>query len=256
MRFRFRLLLAVLLSFSPATLCAPPRTAGASAETLLVAIELERKARVQDIRDLERLGRELETLEREAAGRRSQLNALLERPDVEAGLLVEAEEDLSQTEARLRALQDSRRLTAARVIEKSRKISLLGDELKKRKTGEALFPDPISGRWGVLINPMNRKGEMRLVLDGTLVYGDYILDGGFRGSLRGTFVGDKLSLQRIDSERGFDANFYGRVNVSQRKLAGTWEGTQIVPATGPSAGTWTAGQILESEEDVSITNPR
>ncbi len=75
-----------------------------------------------------------------------------------------------------------------------------------------------------------------------------MLDGGFRGSVRGTFVGDKLSLDRIDAERGFDAKFYGRVTAgAARRIGGTWEGTVIAPAPGPSGGTWSAQPAREDE---------
>ena len=89
----------------------------------------------------------------------------------------------------------------------------------------------MTGRWDVIVNPGNRRGTLRLALDGTLVSGDYVLDGGFRGSVRGTFVGDRLALDRIDAERGFDAKFYGRVTSgAARRIGGTWEGTVIAPA--------------------------
>jgi hypothetical protein len=104
----------------------------------------------------------------------------------------------------------------------------------------------------VSVNPGGRRGFYRLSLDGTILSGDYALDGGFHGSLRGTFVGDRVVLERIDSERGADAKFYGRLTtVPTRRLAGTWEGTQIAPApvSGPVAGTWAAQPAREEETD-------
>jgi hypothetical protein len=137
----------------------------------------------------------------------------------------------------------------ARLVERTRRVGMLTDELKKKRSGETSFADPVTGRWFLLINPGPRKGEMRIFLDGTLVTGDYLLDGGFRGSLRGTYIADKLSLQRIDSEQGIDANFYGRVNAQQKRILGTWEATAIAPATGPGGGTWTGTFVPETEED-------
>ena len=32
---------------------------------------------------------------------------------------------------------------------------------------------------------------------------------------RGTFVGDRVTLERIDSERGVDAKFYGRLTIGR-----------------------------------------
>lgn len=120
--------------------------------------------------------------------------------------------------------------------------------------------DPLTGRWEVFINPGSRRGIYRLVLDGTLVSGDYVLDGGFRGSLRGTFIGDRMNLKRNDAERGFDATFYGRLTPgptpAQKRILGTWAATTIAPATGPTiapatgptVGTWSALPSKEPEE--------
>ena len=107
----------------------------------------------------------------------------------------------------------------------------------------------MTGRWQVVIDPGGRRGVYRLTLDGTLLSGDYVLDGDFRGSLRGTFVGDRVSIQRIDSERGFDATFYGRVQPAARRITGTWEETVLAPATGPVAGTWSATLLPDDDSD-------
>jgi hypothetical protein len=49
-----------------------------------------------------------------------------------------------------------------------------------------------------------------------------------------------------------DAKFYGRLTtVPVKRLAGTWEGTQVAPApvSGPVAGTWAAQPAREEEEE-------
>lgn len=120
--------------------------------------------------------------------------------------------------------------------------------MARRRSASRRPADPITGRWEATIDPGTRKGSFRLVLDGTLVSGDYTLDGGFRGSLRGTYVGERITIQRIDSERGFDATFYGRVQPQLKRITGTWEATAIAPAIGPVAGTWSAA-LLPDDED-------
>jgi hypothetical protein len=62
-------------------------------------------------------------------------------------------------------------------------------------------------------------------------------------------VGDRVSIQRIDAERGFDATFYGRVQSQQKRITGTWEATAIAPAVGPVAGTWSATLLPDEEDD-------
>ena len=61
---------------------------------------------------------------------------------------------------------------------------------------------------------------------GTLVTGTDSPAGGWNGSFRGTLVAGKVRLERIDSQIGFAAIFYGRLVSagSSSRLEGTWEG--------------------------------
>jgi hypothetical protein len=98
----------------------------------------------------------------------------------------------------------------------------------------------LTGRWTLNVQP-DLRGTAYLVQQGTLVSGTYELSGGWTGSFRGTLVADKIRLERIDSQLGFAAIFYGELNRSGDALAiqGRWEATQL--ATGmPSAGGWRA----------------
>ncbi len=100
----------------------------------------------------------------------------------------------------------------------------------------------LTGRWTLNVQP-DLEGTAYLVQQGTLVSGTYELSGGWTGSLRGTLVANKVRLERIDSQLGFAAIFYGELNMSGEELViqGRWEATQL--ATGmPSAGGWRAVQ--------------
>ena len=108
--------------------------------------------------------------------------------------------------------------------------------------------DPLSGRWALTIEPGDLDGEMFLILDGTLVQGRYELDGGFTGSLKGTLVSGRVRLERVDSQLGFAAIYYGRLKAQANppRLEGKWEATQL--ATGlPAGGSWVAQKIHEEE---------
>jgi hypothetical protein len=98
----------------------------------------------------------------------------------------------------------------------------------------------LNGDWELTVQP-GLTGRMYLVQQGTLVNGTYELSGGWTGSLRGTLVANKVRLERIDSQLGFAAIFYGELNVAAEPnvIQGRWEATQL--ATGmPSAGGWRA----------------
>jgi hypothetical protein len=83
---------------------------------------------------------------------------------------------------------------------------------------------------------------------GTLVSGTYALSGGFSGSFRGTLVAGKVRLERIDSQIGFAAIFYGRLLGQGRnlRLQGNWEATQLASGL-PSNGNWSARKTEEGE---------
>lgn len=105
--------------------------------------------------------------------------------------------------------------------------------------GETRAADPLTGRWAVVVEPGGLEGFFELELNGTLVEGTYELSGGWTGSLKGTLVERRVRLERIDSQLGFAAVFYGRLfpNTEPPRLQGTWEGTQL-GAGLPSSGTW------------------
>ena len=71
-----------------------------------------------------------------------------------------------------------------------------------------------------------QEGVAHLNQRGTLVEGTYSLSGGFSGSFRGTFVAGKVRLERIDSQYGFAAIYYGparlrsaeRLVLAERRL--------------------------------------
>jgi len=122
------------------------------------------------------------------------------------------------------------------------------DELKE-VGGEDGDRDILSGKWKLAIEPGEIEGVAILVLDGTLVQGRYELDGGFRGSLRGTLVGGRVRMERIDSQLGFAAVYYGRIVTSgdDLRLEGKWEATRL--ATGlPAGGSWVAEKMEEENE--------
>jgi len=157
--------------------------------------------------------------------------------------LVRREDALSTAEQEVRTLLDRRRILAERVLDRRRRVALLDADLAgKRSGGEVL-----SGRWSVLVDPGGQRGNFRLNLQGTIVSGEYALEGGFTGSLRGTLVNDRLRLERVDSQLGFNAIFYGRLSPDAREIAGTWEATTL--GTGESgSGSWRAVREEEREE--------
>lgn len=245
------LLLAVVTPLAAATL--PSRTGDPVLDMFLSSVEMERRRVLEDLEEFERISGQASRAESELNASLSQIARLAREGILERAPLEQAEQAAADARARVLAGLDRRRAISERLAEHLRRLAGLREEMARRRDIlRNAPPDPLSGRWEVFLNPGGRRGFYRLQLDGTILSGDYVLDGGFRGSLRGTFVGDRVVLERIDSERGVDAKFFGRlITAPTRRLAGTWEGTQIAPApvSGPVAGTWSAQPVREEETD-------
>ena len=62
--------------------------------------------------------------------------------------------------------------------------------------------------------------------------------------LRGTLIGDRLRLERVDSQLGYTTTYYGRLARDGGQIAGTWESTTYgVGAAG--TGRWRAAPANE-----------
>jgi hypothetical protein len=207
-------------------------------EALTAALDIEKRRAAEDAEEFDRATARLTRVEANLTVAVSQLARLIREGTPDRAALDNAEESVSDADGRVHAEQERRRMLASRLAEHGRRIAALREEIAKRRDAGRVT-DPLTGRWDIVINPGARRGVYRFVLEGTIVSGDYTLDGGFRGSLRGTLVGDKVSLQRIDSERGYDANFWGRLTTNPRRIVGTWEATAIAPSPA-GAGTWVA----------------
>jgi len=235
------------------TLAVPARSAGPQRpesilDFLSIWLDLERKSAGEDIEDFDRATNRLARAEGELTAAVQKLARMVREGTGDRQAVANAEDAVSDAEARVRGEQERRRILSARLADRVRRISSLREEILRRREAGRSADDPLSGRWDVTINPGPRRAVFRLVLDGTLVWGDYTMDGGFRGSFRGTLVADRLSLERIDSERGLDARFWGRVVPSQRRMTGTWEATALAPAVGAVAGSWSAVPAKEPED--------
>jgi hypothetical protein len=246
---RWILVVAVAFaSFASAAPPAPSRTGDPVLDVLLLSLDMEKKRAAEDAEEFGKASERLALAEADVTAAVERLARLVRDGSPERPALESAAEAVDEARARSLVQHERRRAAGESLAEHARRAASFREEIAKRRDGLRVPADPVSGRWDVTINPGNRRGTMRLALDGTIVSGDYVLDGGFHGSVRGTFVGDRLALDRIDAERGFDARFLGRVTSgAARRIGGTWEATVIAPAPGPTAGTWSAVPLREDE---------
>ena len=124
-----------------------------------------------------------------------------------------------------RAAQQLRSTLAAR----RGSLDQLQAEVKRLQEALGGAEDELSGRWDVTIEPGSLSGTFDLRLDGTIVSGVYALSGGWRGSLRGTFISGNLRLERIDSQLGLVAVYTARLITrdDEKRLEGRWESTNL-----------------------------
>jgi hypothetical protein len=252
---RSAVVVALLLTLARpgAAATVPSRTGDPVLDLLLASVDMEKRRAAESLEEFDRISGQASRAESDLTSAMNQIARLLREGVLDRTALEQAEQSAADARGRAQAGRDRCRIISERLAEHIRRLSSFREEIARRRDALRSNPaDPLSGRWEVFINPGALRGFYRLVLDGTIVSGDYVLDGGFHGSLRGTFVGDRVTLERIDSELGVDAKFYGRLTIgASRRIAGTWDGTQIAPApvSGPVAGTWAAQPVRDEESE-------
>ena len=198
---------------------------------------------LQDLGDMREELREIWTRLEQLTG--GMLRAQQEGESVESLRLRDT--DLRKAETELLAALFEAQQKRSSMIENRTMIASIELEVR-RLAAEVGGPDaPLTGAWRFAVEP-GQEGVGYIQQQGTLVTGTYSLSGGFTGSFRGTFVAGKVRLERIDSQYGFAAIFYGRLigRGKNARLQGNWEATQLSSGL-PSMGSWTATRILDEE---------
>jgi hypothetical protein len=217
-----------------------------------VAESLKEQAKVRE--DL------LATQIRELTGLREDLREIWTRLEQQTGGLLQAQRDgesveslrlrdvdLRKAETELLAILLDSQQKRSSMLENRAMIAAIEVEVQRLAAGIGGAEAPLTGTWRLAVEP-GQEGIAFIQQQGTLVTGTYSLSGGFSGSFRGTFVAGKVRLERIDSQYGFAAIFYGRLVGQGRnaRLQGNWEATQLASGL-PSAGNWTARRVLDEE---------
>ncbi len=151
--------------------------------------------------------------------------------------------DLREIEAQMRAAVSRSQQLRRSMLENREMLAAIGIEVERLTAVVGAAEAPLDGTWRLVVEP-GQDGFAYLQQQGTLVAGTYALSGGFTGSFRGTFVSGKVRLERIDSQIGFAAIFYGRLvgRGENLRLQGNWEATQLASGL-PSRGSWTATRV-------------
>ena len=224
----------------------PASALGQVAESLREQVKVRESLLVNQLQNLGNTREELRKiwsrLEQQTGG---MLRAQQEGDSVES--LQRLDADLRKAETELLATIFEAQQRRSSMLENRTMIASIERELQ-RLGAEIGDPDaPLTDAWRNIIEP-GQEGFAYQQQQGTLVTGTYSLSGGFTGSFRGTFVAGKVRLERIDSQFGFAAIYYGRLIGQGRnaRLQGNWEATQLASGLA-SKGTWTARRAGDAE---------
>ena len=217
--------------------------------SLKVQLEIEQR-RLDDA--LQRYNEKARTRE-EARGRLARLyddlDAMVQgRSDADAALMRDREEEIQKVEQQVEVLTQETRRIRADIKDAHERIDLLGERIGKLRKTLPSDNESLTGAWDVSYLPSGDKGVFSLRQSGTLLVGEYTLEGGWKGSLQGTFVDGKVLLHRIDSKLGRSSDLEGSIAPDGRTIRGTWQ-SFILSGGQPTSGQWVARKRQEKAED-------
>lgn len=232
------LISTALLALALAAALAPAQETGARPSDVAqieTNLRLERKLLALDLaayREARAVEARTRTQVGEVTGR---LDQALAGESVALGNLEALHLEVSSARAAAEIAADRVEWQVLRIEDRLRRIGFLEGE-----TGRPSTPrDPISGRWRVIVRPQNQPGTFELALNGTLVTGTYRMNTGASGSFRGTYVNNRLRMERVDSVRGFDSVYQGSLDAATGQLGGSWTANELAIGQ-PTQGDWTA----------------
>jgi hypothetical protein len=187
-----------------------------------------------------------------AAARASRLNRELD--DMIAGQVpadpdevLAKEEEVQKTEQEYEALIRATHEIRTQIRDAHVRIILLSDRIARLRKTLPSDNESLTGAWDVVYLPSSDKGIFTLRQSGTLLVGEYSLEGGWKGSLQGTFVDNKVLLHRIDSKLGRSSDLEGTVAADGKTIRGTWQNF-ILSGGQPTNGSWVAKKRQERPE--------
>ncbi len=242
----------VLLGFSPgfrAQDLKRPEEQLAAIYSLKVQLEIEQRRLDEALQRHSEQARAREDARDRLRRQYDDLDAMVEgRAQGDTALILAREEDIRKTEREMEALSDETRRIRETIRDAHARIELLGDRIGRLRKTLPSDTESLTGSWDVSYLPSGDKGVFMLRQSGTLLAGEYTLEGGWKGSLQGTFVDGKVLLHRIDSKLGRSSDLEGMLAPDGRTLRGTWQ-SFILSGGQPTAGSWIARKRQERAED-------
>lgn len=244
MRLRRAAACLALACLAPAPLAAQdlkrPEEQLAAIYSLKVQLEIEQRRLDDALQRYSVQGRAREEVRARVARIYDDLDAMVEgRAEPDPDLVLAREDEVLKAEQELEALTRLGREIRSEIRDAHQRIEILGDRIARLRKTLPSDTESITGVWDVTYMPSGDKGVFTLRQSGTLLVGEYSLDGGWKGSLQGTFVDGKLLLHRIDSKLGRSSDLEGVLAPDGKTIRGNWQNF-ILSGGQPTAGSWIA----------------
>ena len=240
MKVRAPLRLALITFFL--TTSAPPLPAASLLDTTMAQLELERELLAEELRQFADARREQRRALNRFETALAAVDAAIDGRQVSVEGMEALERRVESAESELEAANRRARRWRNRLQDSLRRTAALETRIEIQSRGPGVRSDPLSGRWRLEVEPDTKKGVLDLRFSANLITGFYALEDGSTASLRGTYSGGTLRLDRVDALRGFDAVWVGEVDLASRTIAGTWTATEL-SSGGPVRGSWKAIKI-------------
>jgi len=214
--------------------------AEAAVEALTASLEVERDLLKTQLERYKKLAADRDTASKRLQDLLSDYDALVQSAEPVAPEQVSAKEkEIAEAERQRAAALDRAQEVRGWIQQSQERIA--GFE-RKVASLRGVLPKPretLTGSWTITYLPGGSKGVFVLRQAGTIVQGQYQLEGGWKGSLQGTFIDGKLYVQRIDSKLGRSSELQGYLSSDGRSIKGTWQNYNLTDGAA-SSGSWTA----------------
>ena len=219
----------------------------ADRSTLEAVMEVEQALLTEDLQKMRNLSSDRTQVELQLRTMHSTLAAILgtsgEANVVQAELIFM---QIEGAEANRRLIFAAQQTVVGRIIDRKRKLELMGEQMDDAGSREEPDTGPLTGAWRVVLMPREQNGAFNLIQTGTLVSGTYTLAGGWSGSVQGTLVNRKVYLVRIDSKLGRSMELEGVLSGDGGTISGTWLNYDL-GGEGGAQGQWSATRVDQDE---------
>lgn len=215
--------------------------------SLGVQLEIEQRTLDDSMQRHSDLARSREEARQRVVELYEELDAAVEgREQATTEQVVAIEKKVERAEQDLEALVREGRLLRALIRSTNDRIEILQERISGLRQRLPEDSESLTGRWDVSYLPSGDTGVFTIRQSGTLLVGEYVLEGGWKGSLQGTFVDGTVLLHRIDSKLGRSSDLDGTLSPDGQTIRGRWQNF-VLSAGSAANGTWVARKRPQDE---------